>query len=152
MHGAASYALRELWKGLSIPCENTEHCELSPSFSACRETVPEGFKSAYMQKTNETLRRSHQKSRDACQMHHESVCSLRGVSCAVCGARRLGTNAMAALVTRGCTEMRRLVSVCGGPYPYPLARHLGLPAVEAVTLTRPPCSASGSGLVWDSMG
>lgn len=26
----------------------------------------------------------------------------------------LGTNAMAALVTRGCTEMRRLVQVCGG--------------------------------------
>ena len=32
----------------------------------------------------------------------------------MCEGLGLGTNAMAALVTRGCTEMRKLVVVCGG--------------------------------------
>jgi len=43
-----------------------------------------------------------------------AVKNVIAIAAGMCEGLGLGTNAMAALVTRGCSEMRRLVSVCGG--------------------------------------
>merc|ERR1712087_100962 len=43
-----------------------------------------------------------------------AVKNVIAIAAGMCEGLGLGTNAMAALVTRGCAEMRRLVSVCGG--------------------------------------
>jgi len=43
-----------------------------------------------------------------------AVKNVIAIAAGMCEGLGLGTNAMAALVTRGCTEMRRLVVVCGG--------------------------------------
>jgi len=43
-----------------------------------------------------------------------AVKNVIAIAAGMCEGLGLGTNAMAALVTRGCTEMRKLVVVCGG--------------------------------------
>jgi len=43
-----------------------------------------------------------------------AVKNVIAIAAGMCEGLGLGTNAMAALVTRGCTEMRRLAVVCGG--------------------------------------
>ena len=43
-----------------------------------------------------------------------AVKNVIAIAAGMCEGLGLGTNAMAALVTRGCSEMRKLVVVCGG--------------------------------------